>query len=339
MVQLGHFALLSALVLSSCAIPLDLLGKWRGSARLIRSGRDATIASCACLSIAVIAFIIALTGSDFETAYAAWRTSTKSSSGYKSITPWPGTAGSLLLWLLAQTGFVSIAFSRCREDHRRFNANARVAANLVSVFFLLVLTLEISPFALFEPLPPSGAVFDPRLQNPALLMGYASFAVPLAWSFAWLKWDNAQGADPLLKQVRRGILMSWFFLTFGAVLGAWLIYRQVGSEGSWLRDVAQEVSLIPWLPATALLCGSRLYRRDAAAAKWIVTLSLITFSSCILTTFLGRPEMPAGARRLFIILLIHIWALAAILMWRRRRRSAFGDLERPGKMQKAENNF
>jgi cytochrome c biogenesis factor len=77
---------------------------------------------------------------------------------------------------------------------------------------------------------------------------------------------------------------------------------------------------MPWLPATALLCGSRICRRDAAVAKWIVALSLITFSACILTTFLGRPDMPAGARRLFIILLIHIWALAAISVGRRYRR-------------------
>ncbi len=333
MAELGHFALLSALVLSSCAIGADLVGKWRGSARLIRSGRDATIASCACLSIAVIALIVALAGNDFETANIACRTWSASSLGYESMTPWPGNAFSLLFWLWAQTGLVSMVFGRCREDHRRFCANARVAANLVSVFFLLVLTFEISPFAIFDPRSPGGAAFDLRLYNPILLLGYASFAIPLAWSFAWLKWDNARGPAPLLKQVRRGIFLSWFFLTVGAVLGAWLVYRQVGYEGHWLRDVAQNVSLMPWLPATVLLCGSRICKRDAVAAKWIVPLSLIIFSSCILTTFVGRPDMPAGPRKLFIILLIHIWALAAILVWRRRRRSA---PETPQKTDKAQ---
>ena len=332
MAQLGHFALLPALVLGSCAIVADLLGNWHNSGGLIRSGRDATIASFACLSFAVIALMVVLTGSDFESAYVAWRNSIESSSDSKSIAPWPGTAGSLLFWLFAQTGFVSIAFSKCRDDNRKFCASARVAANLVSIFFLLVLTFEINPFALFEPLPPRGAVFDLRLHNPALLMGYASFAVPLAWSFAWLKWDNAQEPAPLFKQVRYWILSAWLFLTVGVAVGAWLVYRQVGSEGPWLRDVAQNVSLMPWLPATALLCGSRIFKRDAAAAKWIVAISLITFSSCILATFVGRPEMPAGPRRFFIILLIHIWALAAILVWRRRRRSV---PETPQKTDKA----
>lgn len=337
MAEVGHLALQSALVLSSCAIPLDLLGKWRGSTPLIRSGRDATIASCICLTIALAALIVALAGSDFETAYTAWRASAKSSV-YERMTPWPGTAGSLLIWICAQTSFVLIAFSKCTEAHRGFNANARVAANFVGVFFLLVLTLRINPFAFFDPVPPGGLAFNLRLRNPTLLMGYASFAVPLAWSFAWLKRDQVMESDPMIRHIRRGILMCWFFLTTGVVFGALLIYLQVGSEGGWLSKVVRDFSLMPWLPATALVCGSRMSKRDAVVAGWIVPLSLITFSSCILTTFLGRPEMPAGARRLFIILLIHIWALAAILAWRRRRRPALGDLEQPGKIQWAEDN-
>lgn len=328
MAEVGHFALLSALVLSSCAIVADLVGKWRGSARLIRSGRDATIASFICLSIAVIALIIALAGSDFESAYAVRRTSTPFSAGYESITPSPATAVSMLFWLFGQAGFALIEFVGCREDRRRFNANARIAANLVSVFFLLVVAFKINPFAIFDPVPPGGAVFNPRLLDSALLVGYASCVVPLAWSFAWLKWDNSQQMDSLLGYIHRHILMSWFFLTVGAVGGALLIYRQVGSEGGWLKEVIRDVWLMPWLPATALLCWSRLHKRNAVATKWIVPLSLITFSSCILTTLVGRPDMPAGARRLFIILLIHIWALAAISVWRRYRRSNRSDKTR-----------
>ncbi|MHC4433088.1 MAG: cytochrome c biogenesis protein CcsA [Planctomycetota bacterium] len=321
MAEVGHLALLSALVLSSCALPADLVGKWKGSARLIRTGRNATILSFGCLSIAIIALMLALTGSEFGSLYVAWHNSIAPSSGHKGLTPWPGTAGSLLNWSWVQIGLVLIAFGKCREDHRRFCANARVTANLVNIFLLLVLTFEINPFAFFGPLPPGGAVFDLRLHNPILLMGYASSAVLLAWSFAWLKWDPAQGPAPLFKQVRYWVLPAWLFLTVGVVFGVFLIYRQVGPGGGWLNEVVRDVSLMSWLPATALLFGSRILKRDAAAAKWTVVLSLITVTSCILATFLGRPEMPAGARRLFVILLIHIWALAAILVWRRCRRS------------------
>ena len=325
MAQLGHLALVLAFVLSSCAIPLDLLGKWRGIARFIRSGRDATVLSFGCVSIAMITLVIALISSDFDITYVARHTSSALASVHKLSALWAGAAGSLLFWLWVQTGFVAAVFCKCTEDHAKFCANARVTANLVCVFFLLVLTFEINPFALSEPVSPNGASLDLRLGHPILLIGYAASAVPLAWSFAWLKWDHAQGPAPLFRQVRYWILAAWLFLTVGAVLGAWSAYEQLGSEGSWLRDVAQNVSLMPWLPATALLYCSRIYKRYAAAAKWIVAFSLITFSSCILTTFLGRPDMPAGARRLFIILLIHIWVLAAISPWRRNGRSRRSD--------------
>jgi cytochrome c-type biogenesis protein CcmF len=325
MAEVGHFALLSALVLSSCAVVADLLGNWRSSAGLIRSGRDATILSFGCLSIAVITLAIALGGSDFDIAYVARHTSSASSLGYKIVAMWAGTGGSLLFWLWVQTGFVSIAFGKCEAHHRRFCADARVAANLVCVFFLLALTFEINPFAVSEQVSPNGASLDPRPLHPSLIIGYAAYVVSFAWSFAWLKWDNAQGPAPLFKQVRYWILPAWLFLTVGVAVGAWLVYEQVGWDGGWLRDVAWNVSLMPWLPATALLCGSRVYKRDAAAAKWMVMLSLITFSLCILAAFHTRADTIPGLRKLFVILLIHIWALAAISLWRRHRRSRRSD--------------
>jgi len=214
MAEVGHFALLSALVLSSCAIPLDILGNWRSSAGLIRAGRDATILSFGCLSIAVITLAIALGSSDFDIAYVARHTSSTSPLGHKIVALWAGAGGSLLFWLWVQTGFVSIAFGKCQAHHRRFCADARVAANLVGVFFLLALTFEINPFAVSEQVSPNGASLDPRPLHPSLIIGYAAYGVSFAWSFAWLKWDPAHRPVPLLKQARHGILIFWCFLTF-----------------------------------------------------------------------------------------------------------------------------
>jgi len=333
MAQLGHLALLLAFVLSSCAIAADVLGNWRSSAGLIRAGRDATIVSFGCLSIAVITLAIALGSSDSDIAYVARHTSSASPLGYKIVALWAGAGGSLLFWLWVQTGFVSIAFGKCQTHHRKFCADARVAANLVCVFFLLALTFEINPFAVSKQVLPNSASLDPHPLHPSLIIGYASYVVSFAWSFAWLKWDNAQGPAPLFKQVRYWILSAWLFLTIGAAIGVWSAHGQLGSADSWLWAVARNVSLMPALPATVLLCCSWICERNSTVVRWIVTLSLITFSSCILATFVGRPDMSAGARRLFIILLIHIWALAAISLWRRRSRSTQGDPERPEKTE------
>ncbi|MHC4119421.1 MAG: cytochrome c biogenesis protein CcsA [Planctomycetota bacterium] len=348
MAQLGHFALLIAFVLSSWAMPADLLGKWRGSAGLIRSGRDATIVSFVCLTAAVIILVIVLIRGDSSIAYVARHSSHTLSTWHKISALWAGACGSLLLWLWMQAGFVVIVFGKCREDNRAFFANARVAANLVCVFFLIALTFKTNPFAASEAAVPDGAGLDLRLQHPlaalhppVLLVGYAVSAVPFAWSFGWLKWDAVQGPAPLFKQVRNWVLSAWLFLTVGAILSAWSASEHLGLTGHWLRDVVPNVSLMPWLPATALLYWSRVYKRNAAAAKWMIVLSLVTFSLCISAAFLTRPGLTSGIRafpqpglgKVFTILLIHIWVLAAISSWRRRSCSTKVDPEQPDKTE------
>lgn len=348
MAELGHFALLLAFVLSSCAVPADLLGKWRSSAGLIRSGRDATIVSFVCLTAAATILVIVLIRGDFSVAYVARHSSHTLSTWHKISALWAGACGSLLLWLWMQAGFVVIVFGKCREDNRAFFANARVAANLVCVFFLIALTFKTNPFAASEAAVPDGAGLDLRLQHPLaalhlpiLLVGYAVSAVPFAWSFGWLKWDAVQGPAPLFKQVRNWVLPAWLFLTVGAILGAWSAYEHLGLAGHWLRDVVQNVSLMPWLPATALLHWSRVYKRNAAAAKWMVVLGLVTFSLCICGAFVTRPGLiPAmhafpepALGRLFTILLIHIWVLAAISWWRRRTHFSKSDRPQPDKIE------
>ena len=130
MAELGHLALLLAFILSSCAIPADFLGKWRGNARLIQAGRDATIVSFACLTVAVTALVIILVRSDSGIAYVARHTSSALATGHRISALWAGAGGSLLFWLWVQTGFVATMFCKCTEDRKKFCANARLYASL-----------------------------------------------------------------------------------------------------------------------------------------------------------------------------------------------------------------
>lgn len=343
MTEFGHFTLLAAFVLSSCAVMADLVGKWRGSGEFILSGRYATVASFACLSAAVTVLLIVLVRCDFSVAYVARHSAPELSAWSKISALWAEVSGSLLLWLWMQAGFVAIVFARRREDVKPFYANARVAANLVCVFFLLALILKTNPFAASEAGAPDGGGLDPRLQHPLaalhppiLLTGYAACAVPFAWSFGWLKWNAARGPAPLLNQVRNWILLAWLFLTLGLLLGVWSAYEHLGWEGNWLRNIAQNFSLLPWLSASALLYFSRVCRRNSASEKWIVALSLVTFTLCISAVFLTRSGPALGLRafgepalaRLFIILLIHIWVLAAISLRRRGGRQVRTQVQR-----------
>jgi cytochrome c-type biogenesis protein CcmF len=336
MAKSGHFALLLAFSLSSLAILANLLGHWRNNTKLIAGVRNATIGCFACLTVAVTILWIALVRSDFAVTYVAEHTSRALPLVFKLSALWAGAAGSLLLWLWMQTGFVVLVFHKCKDDEGAFSAGARGTANLVSAFFLLVLAFDQNPFAVSTAIRPDGAGLNPLLQHPAmalhapiLLISFAALAVPFAWAFASLKWDAAQGPAPLFRQARNWILPAWLFMTIGIVLRMWWGHEQLGPGGSRAWDSGQNFFLMPWLTATALLFCSRVSMRNPFSANLLFILSLVTYSLCILGTFLPRSALVSsvhafpepGLGKPFLILLIHIWILAAILLWRKCRRT------------------
>ncbi len=344
MSELGRFALLLGLCLSSYAILADSLGVWRGRSELWRSGRNATIAASACLSIATGILWVLLVRGQFNVIYVAEHTSRALPFLYKVSALWAGASGSLLLWLWLQSGFVVFVFSTGQGQPGPFCARARIFANLVAVFFLIVLIFDKNPFATSLTTPTDGAGLNPLLQHPAmalhppaLFVGYAAFAIPFAWTFAALRWTDPGVSPPLFCRARNWSLSAWVFLTIGIGLGAWWAYEELGWGGYWAWDAVENSSLIPWLTATALLHCGRTYRAGTRIGVWFMVLSLVTFSLCIFGTFLTRyglvtsvhafPERGLG--KLFIVLLIHIWVLAGIFLFRWHRRTGPAE-EGPG---------
>ncbi|RKY11066.1 MAG: hypothetical protein DRP65_05250 [Planctomycetota bacterium] len=328
MAELGRFALLLGLFLSGYAILADLLGTWRKDNSLLDSARNATIACLGCLTVAVAGLLVLLVQSDFSVTYVAGNTSKALPLAYKLSALWAGAAGSLLLWLWLQVGFVAAAFCRTPPEQRGFGARARAIANLVSVYFLMVMVIDKNPFDVSVVAPADGAGLNPLLQHPAMVLhpptlfiGYAAFAIPFAWAIASIKQDAGQGPGPMFRQARNWILWAWLFLTAGIVLGAWWAYEELGWGGYWAWDPVENSSLLPWLTATALLHSCRTYKARTPTAVWMIVLSLLTFSLCIFGTFLTRYGLVSsvhafgepGLGILFIVLLVHIWFIAAIL--------------------------
>lgn len=329
--QLGYCALLIAFFASSYAFLVDALGAWRREDRLLASARNATVTSFACLTVASVLLMTALIQGDFAMIYVAEHTARDLPLAYRISAFWAGAAGSLLLWLWLQVGFLVIVFCQSLKNHKTFSSAARSIGNFVSVFFLLVLILDKNPFAVSLVTPEDGNGLNPLLQHPAmalhppaLFIGYAAFVIPFVWGFALLKDKNILEATPFITQMRRWILWAWMFLTIGIVLGAWWAYEELGWGGYWAWDPVENSSLMPWLTATALLHCSRTYKRNTLIATWLIVLSIITFSLCIFGTFLTRyglvssvhafPEPGLGI--LFIVLLAHIWVIAITLFIR-----------------------
>ena len=347
MTEFGYFALLLGLFTASYALLIDILGAWREEDALIKSGRNATIACWICLTAAMITLWVMLIRCDFTSSYVANHISRALPLAYRFSALWAGAAGSLLLWLWLQVGFVMIVFSKTGEKQKTFAAKARAFVNMVNVFFLLVLILDKNPFTASVPVPADGAGLNPLLQHPAMVLhpptlfiGYAALVIPFAWAFAELKEFREKGVAVLFVQARNWTLIGWLFLTIGIVLGAWWAYEELGWGGYWAWDPVENSSLMPWLTATALLHCYRIYKPRTVIARWLTILSLVSFSLCIFGTFLTRyglvssvhafPEPGLGI--LFMILLVHIWVIAAVLLWRKYEREPINqqDVGLPG---------
>ena len=335
MAEIGQFALRLGLFLSVYAILADLLGRWQRRSELLVSARNATIGCLLCLTVAAAALLALLVQGDFAVNYVAEHTARALPLVYKLTAFWAGAAGSLLLWLWLQTGFIVLAFSKCSGGFERFCAGARAAANLVGAFFLLVLIFDKDPFSMSLTTPADGAGLNPLLQHPAmvlhppaLFLGYAAFAVPFVWAFAALKREDSNGSPALFGRARSWSLFAWIFLTVGIGLGAWWAYEELGWGGYWAWDPVENSSLMPWLTATALLHCARTYRANSRTATWFMVLAIVTFSLCIFGTFLTRyglvssvhafPEPGLGI--LFLVLMALLGVIAGFLFLRRYRQ-------------------
>ena len=127
MPDLGQFALRLGLFLSVYAVLMDLLGWWRNRGELLASARNATFGCLLCLTVACVALSTLLVQSDFAVKYVAENTARALPLVYKLTALWAGAAGSLLLWLWLQTGFVVHVFMKSLEEvSRPLNAYARV---------------------------------------------------------------------------------------------------------------------------------------------------------------------------------------------------------------------
>lgn len=291
--EIGHFALILALVMALAQGCLPLLGAYRGVAGWIQVAKSAAYGQLLFMALAYGCLTYSFISHDFSVAYVAQNSNTQLPFIYLVSGVWGAHEGSLLLWAFTLTLWTALVagFSRQMPDTTR----ARVLAimGLVSVGFLLFLLLTSNPFDRLFPAPLEGRDLNPLLQDPGLAihppmlyMGYVGFSVPFAFAIASLMEGKLDAA--WARWSRPWTNVAWLFLTLGITLGSWWAYYELGWGGWWFWDPVENASFMPWLVGTALIHSLAATEKRGVFKTWTVLLAIFAFSLSLLGTFLVR---------------------------------------------------
>ncbi|HEV8638624.1 MAG TPA: cytochrome c-type biogenesis CcmF C-terminal domain-containing protein [Chloroflexota bacterium] len=289
----GAILLMLAFVVAAFGAVAAPLGSRRGKPELVGAGQRAAYASAALLTMAVAILERALLTHDFSLRFVAETTSRAMERSYLVASLWGGQAGSLLYWCWILTLLTALVAWRTRRHYPTLYPDALGALLGTQLFFVAVLALVSSPFERLPIVPLDGRGLNPllvddgmRIHPPFLLAGYVTFAVPYAFALAALARGRFEGE--FLRAARRWALLSWTIQGTGLLLGAWWAYHVLGWGGYWGWDPVENVALLPWLMATALLHALMVQERRGMMKLWNVVLALAGFCLAVFGTFVVR---------------------------------------------------
>lgn len=286
-----------------------------------RYGRIAWGVMAAGAAVAAGVMWMLLFGRHFEYGYVWQHTSHAMPTGYTFSAFWAGQEGSFLLWALMATvvGTVVIVWSRggatdtARADRRLFEPPVLAVLALGQVFlFSMIVGVELGPLHIganpFQMLadkfpdapmlqqagfvPPDGQGLNDLLQNPwmvihppTLFLGFSLMAVPFAFAISglWLR-KYTQWVRPSLPWS----LGAMGVLALGIMMGGYWAYVTLSFGGWWAWDPVENSSFVPWLFGTAALHAMLVQRRQAAAHRSALLLSVVAYALVVYSTFLTR---------------------------------------------------
>jgi len=291
--ELGHFALILALLLALAQGFLPIIGAHRGNATLMAVARPAAQGQFVFVAIAFGCLAWSFLTNDFTVENVARNSFSQLPKIYRFTATWGSHEGSILLWTLV-LAFWTVAvtvFSRHLPD----DMAARVIGvmGLVSTGFLAFILVTSNPFTRLLPAPMDGNDMNPLLQDPGMVfhppmlyMGYVGFSVAFAFAIAALLSGKLDAA--WARWSRPWTTVAWVFLTIGITAGSWWAYNELGWGGWWFWDPTENASFIPWLAGTALIHSLAVTEKRGAFKGWTVLLAIIAFSMSLLGTFLVR---------------------------------------------------
>ena len=329
--ELGHFALISAFVLSLIQSIVPLFGTARNNMQLMLVGPAAAISAAVSSVIAFGALVTSFIRSDFSVALVANHSHSAKPLIYKISGTWGNHEGSLVLWVLILAIYGAVLAISGRTMPTSLKARILAVQGMITSGFLAFSLFTSNPFARVANAPIDGKGLNPILQDPGLAihppmlyLGYVGLSIAFAFAVAGLIGGDV---DRLwAKWMRPWIMAAWCALTLGIALGSWWAYYELGWGGWWFWDPVENASLMPWLAATALLHSAIVVEKRGQLKSWTVLLAILAFSLSLVGTFIVRSGLLTSvhsfasdpARGVFIlgILLVAVGIPLLLYAWR-----------------------
>jgi len=291
--ELGHFALILALLLALAQTFYGLAGPARGNVAWMRTARSAAVGQWTFTLLAFLALIWSFVEKDFSVQYVASNANAELPLLFRITATWGGHEGSLLLWAFILACWTMAVTVLPGAMPLPFHTRVLGVLGVVSVGFLLFVLSTSSPFTRLIPIPLDGRDLNPLLQDialglhpPGLYIGYVGFSVAFAFACAALIEGRTDVA--WARWARPWTLLAWVALTVGITLGSWWAYYELGWGGWWFWDPVENASFMPWLAGAALIHSLAVTEKRGLFKSWTVLLAIMTFSLSLLGTFLVR---------------------------------------------------
>ena len=322
-----------ALIIAFClAVGLALIPMWGSMRRDVTAMNLApTLAVAVALFVAVAFALLAVSflQDDFTVAVVAANSNSLLPPIFKFSALWGNHEGSLLLWVLILSGWMTAVALFSRGLPLLMVARVLSVMGMIAVGFLAFSLLTSNPFERLLPNTPlDGNDLNPLLQDPGLIihppllyMGYVGLSVPFAFAIAallggrldalWARWS------------RPWTNVAWGFLSLGIMLGSWWAYYELGWGGWWFWDPVENASFMPWLMGAALVHSLAVTEKRGVFRSWTVLLAIFAFSLSLLGTFLVRSGVLTSVhafaadpeRGLFILIFLALVVGGSLLLY------------------------
>ncbi|MDJ0935360.1 MAG: cytochrome c biogenesis protein CcsA, partial [Kiloniellales bacterium] len=250
--EIGHFALILALVVAVVQGILPMVGAAQGRANWMAVARPSAQLQLLFVLTAFLALMQAYVVSDFSLANVAQNSHSAKPMLYKVTGVWGNHEGSMLLWILILALFGAAVAAFGGNLPPTLRARVLSIQAWIAVGFLAFSLFTSNPFERIFPVPLDGRDLNPLLQDPGLAfhppmlyVGYVGFSIAFAFAVAALIEGRVDAA--WARWVRPWTLLAWLFLTGGIALGSWWAYYELGWGGWWFWDPVENVSFMPWL--------------------------------------------------------------------------------------------